>query len=64
MIAVFTLRDDVNNCIQKWKISGVQSWKDEIYPPGGHLRILKDSSNRTIAGPLVSEIISFELLPE
>lgn len=39
----------------------VSSIKDEPYPPGGTLRIFRDDCGQIIAGPMVEEIISFDI---
>jgi hypothetical protein len=38
------------------------AWSDEAYPPGGFLRVMRDVQGRALAGPLVSEIVSWKIL--
>ncbi len=40
------------------------AWSDEPYPPGGFLRVMRDVQGRAIAGPLVSEIVSWKILDD
>lgn len=44
-------------------IDGVDSWADEDYPPGGQLRVMRNDKGQILAGPMVSEITSFQVAP-
>lgn len=53
----------INNsfAVYRNKIS-FHSWSDEVYPPGGFLRVMRDVQGRAVAGPLVSEIVSWKII--
>lgn len=43
-------------------VHGVHSWEDEPYPPGGMLRVCRNAEGQAIAGPLVSELLSWDVV--
>lgn len=45
--------------VYRVRIDNVASWKDEPYPPGGFLRVMRDADGRILAGPHVDELISW-----
>jgi len=59
MIINYTI--DNGYSVTKWKIRDVASWKDEPYPPGGFLRIMRDKDGRILSGPHTDEIVSMSI---
>ena len=45
--------------IYKCRTYNVSTWADEPYPPGGMLRVMRNSYGQIVAGPMVSELISW-----
>jgi hypothetical protein len=43
---------------------GVVSFADEPYPPGGMLRVMRNSKGQITGGPLISEILTWDEIPD
>lgn len=58
MKCLFTYRNPAGD-VYRVCIDNVASWKDEPYPPGGFLRVMRDADGRVLGGPHVDELISW-----
>jgi hypothetical protein len=45
------------------RYSGVATIRDEPYPPGGALRVLRDVQGKILAGPSLDDILSWDVQP-
>lgn len=63
MIVQFKTRDSWGNVILS-RFENVESWADETSPYDPYvLRVMRDKDGKAIAGPMVSELIEWEVLP-
>ena len=60
MTAIFIINNGFN--YYRFRIDNVATVMDEPYPPGGMLRVMRDKDGRILAGPLVSELTSWQTL--
>ncbi len=60
MLVNFTYRNPAD-CVYRVRIDGAASWADEPYPPGGFLRVVRDTEGRILAGPLVRELLAWDV---
>lgn len=57
---LYTYRQSPGGTLYRVRAHDVASWRDEPYPPGGHLRVMRDAAGRIIGGPLVSDLVTWE----
>lgn len=63
MTIFYSYRCAYTGLTYRCKASGVASVQDEAYPPGGFLRVCRNTQGQALCGPLVSEITSWEIAP-
>ena len=61
MTITYTYKCSYTGLTYKCKAFNVASFKDEPYPPGGMLRVCRNASGQSICGPLVSELIEWDV---
>jgi hypothetical protein len=62
MTILYTYKCGYTGLTYRYKVFNVASVLDEVYPPGGELRVCRNDKGQIIASPLVSEIQSWEIL--
>lgn len=63
MKCLYTYRSQYTGLVFRVEASDVETVTDEPYPPGGMLRVMRGKSGGIIGGPLVSELLTWEVSP-
>jgi len=59
MTATYVYKCGYTGLVYRCKVAGVARVVNEPYPPGGRLLVCYNARGQQIAGPLVSELVSW-----